>query len=49
MAPPSRIWAFRPRIPFPGGVFRKYEKKDAEWFDLFKEKIRYDSVYLPEK
>lgn len=34
---------------FSWGMFRKYEKKDCEWFDIFKGKVRYDSVYLPEK
>ncbi|MFZ3089012.1 MAG: DUF3800 domain-containing protein [Nitrospirota bacterium] len=34
---------------FSWGIFRKYEKKDSEWFNIFKEKVRYDSVYLPEK
>ena len=32
---------------FSWGIFRKYEKKDFEWFNIFKEKVRYDSVYLP--
>lgn len=32
---------------FSWGIFRKYEKKDNEWFDVFKEKIRHDAVYLP--
>lgn len=32
---------------FSWGIFRKYEKKDREWFDIFKEKIKYDDVYLP--
>jgi hypothetical protein len=34
---------------FSWGIFRKYEKNDCKWLDIFKEKIRYDSVYLPEK
>lgn len=34
---------------FSWGIFRKYEKVDAVWFNLFKDKVRYDSVYLPEK
>lgn len=34
---------------FCWGIFRKYERKDREWFDIFKEKVRYDSVYLPER
>lgn len=32
---------------FSWGMFRKYEKKDSEWFNVFKEKAKYDSVYLP--
>ncbi|MEW5894316.1 MAG: DUF3800 domain-containing protein [Candidatus Omnitrophota bacterium] len=32
---------------FSWGVFRKYERKDKEWFDVFKEKVVYDDVYLP--
>lgn len=34
---------------FSWGIFRKYEKKDYEWFNIFKGKVNYDSVYLPEK
>lgn len=34
---------------FSWGIFRKYEKKDEEWFSIFREKIRFDSMYLPEK
>lgn len=34
---------------FCWGIFRKYERKDNDWFSIFKEKVRYDSVYLPEK
>jgi len=32
---------------FSWGIFRKYEKSDREWFDVFKDKIKYDDVYLP--
>lgn len=32
---------------FAWGIFRKYERKDSEWFDVFKGKIAYDKVYLP--
>lgn len=32
---------------FVWGVFRKYEKHDSEWYDIFKDKIRYESLYLP--
>lgn len=33
---------------FCWGIFRKYERRDAQWFNVFwKEKGRYDSLYLP--
>jgi len=32
---------------FSWGIFRKYERGDMEWFDVFKRKIKYDDVYLP--
>lgn len=32
---------------FSWGIFRKHEKNDREWFDVFKDKVRYDNVYLP--
>ena len=32
---------------FSWGIFRKYEKGDSEWFDVFKGKIKYDEFYLP--
>ncbi len=32
---------------FSWGIYRKYEKNDQEWFDVFKGKIKYDDVYLP--
>lgn len=28
------------------GIFRKYEKKDMEWFDTFKEKVVFEDQYL---
>jgi hypothetical protein len=34
---------------FCWGIFRKYEKRDEEWYKIFKEKIRFESLYLPEK
>jgi len=34
---------------FSWGIFRKYERNDAEWFTIFKTKVKYDSLYLPEK
>lgn len=33
---------------FCWGIFRKYEKRDVQWFNLFwKDKGKYDSLYLP--
>ncbi len=34
---------------FSWGIFRKYERKDTEWFSIFKEKVKYDGVFLAEK
>ncbi|PKN01821.1 MAG: hypothetical protein CVU77_02460 [Elusimicrobia bacterium HGW-Elusimicrobia-1] len=34
---------------FCWGVFRKYERKDAEWYDMYKDKIRFETMYLPQK
>jgi len=34
---------------FSWGIYRKYEKNDCQWFNIFKDKVTYDSVYLPEK
>lgn len=31
---------------FSWGVFRKYEKKDLDWYEVFKGKIRYEDLYL---
>jgi len=31
---------------FSWGIFRKYEKKNTEWYDVFKEKIRFDELFL---
>lgn len=31
---------------FSWGVFRKYEKKDLAWYDVYKGKIRYEELYL---
>lgn len=31
---------------FCWGIFRKYERKDYEWYNIFKEKITYDEQYL---
>ena len=32
---------------FTWGIFRKYERKDFEWFRVFESKMAYDDVYLP--
>lgn len=32
---------------FCWGIFRKYEKRDIEWFDVYKCKVKYDDLYLP--
>ena len=31
---------------FCWGIFRKYERNDYEWYDVFKEKVIYDDRYL---
>lgn len=31
---------------FSLGIFQKYERRKHEWFNVFKEKIKYDSLYL---
>lgn len=30
---------------FCWGIFRKYERMDGEWFEIFKQKVSYDEVY----
>lgn len=32
---------------FSWGIFEKYERKRNEWQEVFKEKVKYDSIYLP--
>jgi len=32
---------------FSWGVFRKYERNDNEWYNIFKKKISFETVYLP--
>jgi len=33
---------------FCWGIFRKYEKKDSEWLEIFRQdKVRYEDLYLP--
>ena len=31
---------------FSWGIFRKYEKNDKQWFDVFAGNIKYDEIYL---
>ena len=31
---------------FCWGIFRKHERNDRSWFDIFKEKVVYDKQYL---
>ena len=31
---------------FSWGIFKKYEKKDSEWFDVFKGKVAFEEQYL---
>jgi hypothetical protein len=32
---------------FSWGIFRKYERSDSRWCDIFRSKIKYDDLYLP--
>jgi len=35
---------------FSWGIFRKYEKRDTDWYEVYaKEKIVFETIYLPEK
>jgi hypothetical protein len=34
---------------FAWGIFRRYEREDSEWYDLFKGKVVSDEVYSEEK
>jgi hypothetical protein len=34
---------------FSYAVFEKYERKRSQWYDVIKEKVKYVSVYLPDK
>ncbi len=31
---------------FAWGMYRKYERNDLEWYDVFKERVKYDDRYL---
>ena len=32
---------------FASGIRRRYEKRDITWYNCFKDKVKYDTVYLP--
>ncbi len=34
---------------FSYAVFEKYERRRTQWYDIIKEKVKYVSVYLPDK
>lgn len=34
---------------FCWGFFRKYERRDLSWYNVFKDKIIYETLYLPQK
>lgn len=34
---------------FAWGFLRNYERRDSGWLDVFREKVRWETVYLPEK
>lgn len=34
---------------FSWGIFRKYERKDILWYELFKDRIAFETPYLPNK
>ena len=34
---------------FCWGIFQKYERRKTEWYNLFRKKIKYETVYLPQK
>ena len=31
---------------FAWGIFRKYERRDHRWYNVFKDKVKFDDVYL---
>lgn len=33
---------------FCWGIFRTYEREDFEWFNVFKDKIKLNEIYLPD-
>lgn len=34
---------------FCWGIFRKYERGDTQWYDVYKDKIKFETLYLPRK
>ena len=34
---------------FAWGFFRKHERTDMEWYEIYKEKVKFETVYLPPK
>jgi len=32
---------------FTWGIFRKYERGDTSWYQIFRERIKFENVYLP--
>lgn len=34
---------------FCWGIFRKFERKDMGWYQIFKKKIAFETIYLPNK
>jgi hypothetical protein len=32
---------------FAWGILRKYERRDLDWYNVYKEKIEYETLYLP--
>jgi hypothetical protein len=31
---------------FAWGIFRRYEREDLRWYEIFKDKIAYDELHL---
>lgn len=32
---------------FSWGILRKYERRDSDWYNVYKEKIKWENLYLP--
>jgi hypothetical protein len=39
-------WGLQAVDLFSWGIYRKYEKSDREWYDVFKERVKYEERYL---